>query len=243
MAPLKLLFDQCENDLHADFCRIEHGALGISFADGSNPANVNGTVIFSGVAFDYTVTAASKPDAKSKIFCDADLGKVRSAVTLSLGAAVASGQHMPAIIQALMMLGEKLGTALGANWVYWTPASITTGFSYYSDTVEQYANGAAFPALVTVNFDTAADEAVRTTGLYWLVGQELLFERSGMPLNEAMRYVVRIVHDLATNGAVNGKMEVPGMADDERLILEPDAPSHLLSVRRTPVQNGVHSFG
>ena len=243
MAPLFLHFDDCEVDLLGDFSRLDHEAYGIYFADGSNPSSAVGTVIFSGVTFDYAIVACEEPDATTKIFCDADLGKIKSAITLGLGAAVASGQHMPAVIKMLLLLADTLGSPLGAKSVYWTPASVTTGFAYYSETIRQYANGAAFPALVTVAFDTDGDDCIRTSGLGWLAGQELLFERDYLPVNEAMRYVVRIVHDLATNGAVATEMEVPGMSGNERLQLIPDMTSGLLTARRKHVQNGVNSSG
>lgn len=243
MAPLFLHFDDCEADLLGKFCRLDHEACGIYFADGSKPAGAAGTVMFSGVAFDYAIVASDKPDAVANIFCDVDLGKTRSAITFALGAAVASGQHMPAIIKMLLLLADTLGTALEAKSVFWTPSSVATGFSYYSEAVRQYANGAAFPALITVAFDTDGHDCIRTSGLSWLSGQELIFERDQLPVNEAMRYVVRMVHDLATNGPVNAQMEVPGMSEHEKLQLNPDLTNGLLTVRRKHGQNGVNVAG
>jgi hypothetical protein len=162
---------------------------------------------------------------------------------LRLGAPVASGQHVPAVIKTLLLLGESLGTELDAKAAFWRPASVVSGFSYYAETVRQYDNGAAFPCLVSIAFDTSTDENIRTKGLAWLAGQELVFERGQLPVNEAMRYVVRLVHDIATNGAVETAMEVPGMSDSERLILTPDAEKSALFVRRKHVQNGVKSAG
>ena len=240
MAPLFLLFEDCEQDLLGSFRRMEHEAHGVYFADGSDHAKANGTLILCGMAFDYAIHATGKPDATCRIFCDADLGKTRSAMTLDLGAAIASGQTVPAVIKALMLLGDIMGTAFGAKAVFWTPASVATGFPYYSETIRQYANGAAFPALVTVSFNTEAEDSIHTTGLGWLVGQELVFERGGMAVNEAMRYVARIVHDLATNGIVDAPMETPGLLENERLLFMPDALSKRLSVRRKYAKNGVN---
>lgn len=243
MAPLYLHFDDSQTDLLGRFARVDHTSLGIFFADGSTSKNASGTLIFSGVAFDYTIVAAAKPDARAAIFCGPELDAIQSAITFDLGAAVASGQRVPIIIKTLLLLGDTLGTALGAKSVFWSPASVATGFAYYSDTVRQYVGGAAFPALITVYFDTAADDCVRTTGLVWLVGQELVFERGGMPVNAAMRYVVRIVHDLTTNGAVDAPIEVAGMSDDERLLFEPDAANQLLTVTLKHAQKDVNSAG
>ena len=240
MAPLSLLFDTDPLDLRASFKLMPFAELEIYFGDGSAPDNGSGTLIYQGVAFDYAIDAKQKPTSDYQIFCDTDLGATRAAISLNLGAAVASGQHVPAVIKALMLLGESLGTSLNAKAAFWQPASVVSGFSYYAETVCQYDQGAAFPCLVTIAFDTSTDENIRTQGLAWLSGQELVFERDLLPVNEAMRYLVRLVHDIATNGAVENVMEVPGMSDSERLTLTPDAEKNVLIVRRKYIQNGVN---
>lgn len=232
MAPLSLLFDADHKELRELFKSTAFVELGICFGDGSNPESANGTIIYDGVAFDYALDAKRPPTTDHKIFCDSDLGNVRSVISLNLGEAVASGQHVPAVIKTLMLLGESLGTQLNAKAAFWQPASVISGFRYYAETVRQYHDGAAFPCLVSIAFDTSSDEFIRTHGLAWLSGQELFFERDKLSVNEAMRYVVRLVHDIATNGIVQNAIEVPGMNDAERLIMTPDAEQNTLFVRR-----------
>lgn len=243
MAPFCLLFEADQRELRASFKLVPFAELGICFGDGSTPDGGSGTFIYRGAAFDYSIDVRQKPTADHEIFCDTDLGATRSAISLKLGRAVASGQHMPPVIKALMLLGESLGAELGAKAAFWRPASVVSGFSYYAETVRQYDDGAAFPCLVSIGFDTSTDDNIRSQGLAWLSGQELVFERGGMMVNEAMRYVVRLVHDIATNGAVNNAMEVPGMNDDERLMLTPDVEKNALFVCRKHVQNGVNPAG
>lgn len=243
MAPFSLLFDVDERVLRASFKLMPFAELGIYFGDGSTPDRGIGTLVYRGAVFDYAIEASEKPTADHEIFCGTDLGAIRTAISLGLGGAVASGQHVSPVIKALMLLGESLGAELGARAAFWRPASVVSGFSYYAETVRQYDAGAAFPCLVSIGFDTSTDDNIRSQGLAWLSGQELVFERSGMPVNEAMRYVVRLVHDIATNGAVNNVMEVPGMSDDERLFLNPDTEKNALLVHRKYVQNGVNPAG
>jgi hypothetical protein len=243
MVPLSLLFDVDQRELRASFKLMPFAELGIYFGDGSTSDNGSGTLIYRGVAFDYAINAWQRPASDHQIFCDTDLGATRSAISLKLGATVASGQNVPAVIRALLVLGEALGSALNSKAAFWQPASVVSGFSYYAETVRQYENGAAFPCLVSIAFDTSTDENIRTKGLAWLSGQELVFERGQLLVNEAMRYVVRLVHDIATNGAVETVMDVPGMNDSERLILTPRAEKGDLLVRRKHVQNGVNPAG
>jgi hypothetical protein len=243
MSPLFLLFDCNEAELQARFRKLDLAKQGVSFADGSGSGGSAGTLISRGAAFDFSIAAAADPHATYHIFSTSDLSAIRSSLSLGLGSAVASGQHVPALIKAMMLLGEILGSALNAAATYWKPASVVAGFGYYSESVSQYDNGAAFPALVSVGFDTTTDDSIRTTGLGWLSGQDLIFERDGLPISEAMRYVVRLVHDIATNGAIERIMDVPGMNDFESLSLVPDDSEGAVIVRRKHVQNGVNSAG
>jgi hypothetical protein len=243
MAPLFLLFDADVRELRESFKSVPFAELGIFVGDGNNADTGSGALAYRGVAFDYAINAQQKPSADHEIFCDTDLSATRSAISLRLGAAVASGQRVPAVIKTLLLLGESLGTGMDAKAAFWQPASVVSGFSYYAETVRQYDDGAAFPCLVSIAFDTSTDENIRTQGLAWLSGQELVFERDHLPVHEAMRYVVRLVHDIATNGAVESIMDVPGMNHSERLILTPDAAKSALLVRRKHVQNGVNPAG
>lgn len=243
MAPLFLLFDIDEKELRASFRAIAFAELGIFFGDGSTASGASGTFIYRGASFDYAIDRALKPKADHHIFCDSDLAATRSAISLNLGAAIASGQHVPAIITALLLLGESLGSILNARAAFWQPAMVVSGFGYYAEAVRQYDDGAAFPSLISIAFDTSTDENIRTNGLAWLSGQELVFVRDTLSVSEAMRYVVRLAHDIATNGAVDRMMDVPGMNESELLILSPDVQERVLTARRKFVQNGVNPAG
>jgi len=200
---------------------VDFDRLGITFDDGSNMAGVSGSLLFSGVAFSYALQACPAPAATHHIFCNADLSDIQSAVHIDLGPAVASGRVVPAIVQAMLELGEVLGRNLGIKAVFWSPAAVASGYDYYAEAVTQYAEGAAFPALLCVGFDMSTNGIVQTTGLAWLCDQELTFAHAHLPAHEAMRYVVRLVHDLATQGAYDRALEVPGLNADEVVILTP----------------------
>ena len=200
---------------------VDFDRLGITFDDGSNMAGVSGSLLFSGVAFSYALQACPAPAATHHIFCNADLSDIQSAVHIDLGPAVASGRVVPAIVQAMLELGEVLGRNLGIKAVFWSPAAVASGYDYYAEAVTQYAEGAAFPGLLCVGFDMSTNGIVQTTGLAWLCDQELTFAHAHLPAHEAMRYVVRLVHDLATQGAYDRALEVPGLNADEVVILTP----------------------
>ena len=221
MSVMSLLSAASFADLKEMWQSVDFDRLGITLDDGSNPANASGSLLFSGVAFSYDLQACSAPAATHHIFCNADLTDIQAAVHIDLGPAVASGRIVPAIVQVMLELGGVLGRNLGIKAVFWSPAAVVSGYDYYAEAVAQYAQGAAFPALLCVGFDMSATGIVETTGLAWLCDQELTFAHPQLPAHEAKRYVVRLVHDLATQGAYDRALELPGLHADEVVVVTP----------------------
>lgn len=232
MSILSLLCEPRAVDLMALWSRIDFDKCGIAFGDGSTPATSSGTLLYHGMAFQYDVKPGPNVAADHFVFCNLETSALQSAVNLRLGSAVASGRTVPAVVLAMLELGAVLGEALAAVAVQWHPARVVAGFEYFHESTAQYANGAAFPAMLCVGFDMTQPDAVRTRGLKWLSNQELVFEHPDVPRHEAMRYVVRLVHDIATQGSVRAPLEVDGLNVDETVRLSPDPDSDVLFARR-----------
>lgn len=231
MSILSLLCAHNVGALRALWHSADFAKTGMSFSDGFTAASASGNVIFHGMAFQYEIEAISHVTADHFIFCRSEATAFQSAIQLRLGNAVASGRGVPAVVLALLQLGTILGKALDATAVLWHPASIVSGFDYFNESVAQYADGGAFPAMSCVGFDLTQPDVVRTGGLKWFSGQELVFEHPGLPRHEAMRYVVRLVHDIATQGAINEPMDVRGLKAGEMVRLNPVSESHTLFAR------------
>ena len=179
----------------------------------------------------YALQACPAPAATHHIFCNANLSDIQSAVHIDLGPAVASGRTVPAIVQAMLELGEVLGRNLVIKAVFWSPAAVVSGYDYYAEAVPQYAQGAGFSALLCVGFDMSTTGVVETNGLAWLCDQELSFTHPQLPAHEAMRYVVRLVHDLATQGAYDRALELPGLHADEVVVVTPSPEEGTVNAR------------
>jgi hypothetical protein len=231
MSILSLLCVPNVVDLMSSWQRIDFGNSAMTLGDGSTPTMSSGTIIYHGMAFQYDLGPLSTLAADHYIFCNLETSALQSAVNLRLGSAVASGRAVPAVTLAMLQLGVVLGEALNAAAVQWHPAAIISGFGYFSESVTQYGNGAAFPAMLCVGFDVTQPEIVRTRGLKYLSGQELVFDHPGMPRHDAMRYVVRLVHDIVTQGAIGAPLEVRGMTAAETVRLIPDSDSNVLFAR------------
>ena len=241
MTVLSLLSADSFTDLREVWQSVEFDRLGVTLDDGSNPASVSGSLLFSGVAFSYALQACPAPAATHHIFCNADLTDIQSAVHIDLGAAVASGRTVPAIVQGMLELGEALGRNLGIKAVFWSPAAVVSGYNYYAEAVAQYAQGAAFPALLCVGFDMSRIGTVQTTGLAWLCDQELTFTHPQRPAHEAMRYVARLVHDLAMQGAYDRALELPGLHADEVVVVTPSPDQGTVNARLVVGKEAINS--
>ena len=241
MSVMALLSAASFADLREIWQSVDFDRLGITFADGSNIASASGSLLFSGVSFSYDLQACSAPAAAHHIFCNVDLTDIQSAVHIDLGPAVASGRIVPAIVQVMLELGEDLGRSLDIRAVFWSPALVVSGYDYYAEAVAQYAEGAAFPALLCVGFDMSTTGIVETNGLAWLCDQELTFAYPQLPAHEAMRYVVRLVHDLATQGPYDRALELPGLHADEVVVVTPSADQGTVNARLVTGKEAVNS--
>ena len=241
MSVMSLLSAASFADLKEMWQSVDFDRLGITFNDGSNIASVSGSLLFSGVSFSYALQACPAPAARHHIFCNADLSDIQSEVHIDLGPAVASGRTVPAIVQAMLELGAILGRNLGIKAVFWSPAAAASGYDYYAEAVAQYAEGAAFPALLCVGFDMSTNAIVQTTGLAWLCDQELTFAHAQLPAHEAMRYVVRLVHDLATQGAYDRALELPGLHADEVVVVTPSPDQGTVNARLVTGKEAINS--
>jgi len=231
MSVMSLLIMQSCSELELAWQSLAFKKLGISFACECMKAETTGIITLQGVSFTFSIQAMPHLEVAKFIFCQSDTSAFHSAIHLDFGPTVRGGNQVPAIVKVLLQLGVSLGQALQAGAVFWSPGSIMSGFDYYAEAVSQYADGGAFPALLCIDFDTSDSAIVKSHGLNWLCGQELAFEHTPLTSNIAMRYVVRLVHDLATKGCVDQKMTVPGMMVGETVLLTPDVHNKVLSAR------------
>lgn len=230
-APLTLLFSGTEVETLASLRSLLDGNGEFVMARASPPNASVFEIVYRGVSLQLTTGAqvADFADCK-KIFCNLDRAAVGSAIGISLGEHVAGGERVPAIVQALLGAAAKLGSSLGAVAAIWQPAQIVSGFGYFSESIADYLEGGAFPVLAMVNFKAAADGTVNSTGLGFLAGQELQIAENGMEQSELMRRVVRVVHDLATNGPVTEAVKLAGIEPGEAIELQPFPEAGLLKM-------------
>jgi len=189
-------------------------------------------IIYCGVTFVISITqGVGNVSGLKEIFCGFDPGQVRSAVNIALGAHVAGGERVPAIVRTLLDVAIKVGVLCGAVATVWRPASIVSGFEYFEEAASGYLSDGPFPVLAMVNFKTRSGGIITTSGLETLSGQELQIECGLMDTAELMRRVVRVAHDIAVNGPVLAKTSLDGLEPGETLELDPVSGSGLLKMK------------
>ena len=196
----------------------------ISIAHDSLISGSKTQLVYRGVTFVMTINRAPQKVSQWKhIFCNLDPADIRFGIDIGLGPHVTGGERVPAIIQALLALGQRLGASMGAVAAVWHPARVVSGFDYFSEVISDYLAGGAFPVLAMVNFRVDDKGAINSTGLALLSGQELHVADNDMEQREMMRRIVRVVHDIAINGPIREAIRLGGLDDKEVLDLDPAA--------------------
>lgn len=195
-------------------------------------------VVYCGVTFNASVV--EKPEQFSglkSIFCNLDTTQICSALEIGLSGHVEGGERVPAIVQALLGFARKVGLEVDATATIWHPANLVSGFKYFSQAVSAYLAGGAFPVLALINFRNMPRGLITSGGLDMLAGQELQVECGNMAEGEMMRRIVRVVHDIATNGPICRHIILDGLDVNERVDLEPDHDSNLVKMKTYTVLN------
>lgn len=223
-APLSLLFENSTDTVADSIMRFLNQNSEIMLLNGRLGQSMRATLLVSAMTFTAKLEAISDEIAVSRqIFCNIDRTKIGCVLTLDFGDHIAGANAVPIIVQTLFSLACQLGTAASATGLWWHPSQIISGFGYFCDAVDDYELGGAFPVLSTISFDFSDDGVVESNGLAWFSGQEIKLAAPAMGKSEVMRRVVRIVHDIATNGAIASEIIVDGLAPGEQIRLLPCA--------------------
>ena len=154
-----------------------------------------------------------------------------SAIGIALGENIKSGKHVATINRALLQLAILTGDIVNASHVSWLPARHNIDFGFFVEAANDYIAGGPVPALIQVAVNKSSDGALHTTGLDYFCGQEVVFQApTHFPENESIKRLVRIAHDLATNGPIDNNIETSGLDAGETIRFQPSRDSKYLSV-------------
>ncbi|VAW04723.1 hypothetical protein MNBD_ALPHA04-1722 [hydrothermal vent metagenome] len=167
----------------------------------------------------------------SKIFCKTPRYTV-SGIAISLGDNLSGGGHITPVNRALLELGYMIGQDIQAQAIIWVPANQLVGFDYFGEATRQYVDGGPLPILVQVAIKDNEDQSFQTTGLSYFAGQEIFLSApEEYTSSDTIKRLVRIAHDIATNGRIDNEVETDGLVDGERISFTPDAEKKRVHVK------------
>jgi hypothetical protein len=234
IAPILLMFELEVAALTTGLADYMASSSDMARAYGPFEGAVIGSIVYLGIGFSLEVKG-TPPNfhPENRVFCDSESTRLTSVLSIELGDNVKGGELIAPIIKALLSLSRKIGTAIGATAVYWRPADIISSFAYFDEAVGGYEGGGIFPVLALVHFDLNTAGLISSKGLFFLTEQEIAFTLGRLTPEEAMRRIVSVVHDLATNGPVVAALTLPGLDESEQLYLEPDRSGRVLTIQIT----------
>lgn len=220
-APLRLLVPNAPMQT-ADVLRAAASSGAFFTISSGDPANSDCFILCSGMQLKISVAGACDVSGFKHIFCNIDPASVGSVISIELGNHLAGGEKVPAIVKAMLSAAAGIGQAADAFAVMWSPARTISGFEYFTRVIAEYDVDGVFPVLALVNFKKDDDGTIRSSGLDWLSGQEMCVAPAAFAEAEMMRRVVRVAHDIATNGPVTSDTDLDGIEENETLELRPD---------------------
>jgi hypothetical protein len=178
-------------------------------------------LVWNGLQFTFSASdwPVQAGDAQA-IFCSKIDESNGASFALNFSDHVAGGNRIPELAKAFLQFAAILTKHLGPARLYWTPANLLVSPDYFVDSVTDYAEGGAFPVLSTIDLAWQQEEdALQTTGLDWFAGQEIRCAQVNADRQNWLRRVVRLVHDIATNGPMIADQNVPDLDESRRVSL------------------------
>jgi hypothetical protein len=132
-------------------------------------------------------------------------------ITLGPGAHLAGAEAMLPVVRSAAELATALAALPGCEAIGWRPARALAGIAHFSGGVQSWLGGGAFPALGLTAL--ARDEAgsLRSEGLDFLIGRELVLRPSGAPPAEDAKLALRLIDLLVHRGTGEGAITMEAM--------------------------------
>ncbi len=246
--PLQLLFDQPMAVVKANMQLLVAADYGLAMDFNRDPSGDRKTLQHGSLGYEIGWSEIL-PDfcGYRTVFFEPQFTNMQTILSLSLGPHLEGGARVAPIAKALLALGAELAITLNADAVVWNPGKLVSEPAFFVESVQSYANGGAFPVLVAVDFEYSNDEhCLHTTGLSWFSGQEITVSGGGLRGQDLTRRGVRLIHDIALNGPIVVRQQVPDLDSKFRIDLVPsnDADNVLrcLICARTDATDGALSL-
>lgn len=123
------------------------------------------------------------------------------AITLGPGAHLAGAEAMIPVVRSAAELAAALAALPGCEAVGWRPARAAAGVAHFRAGVQSWLGGGPFPALGLTALARDQSGNLRSEGLDFLLGRELVLRPSGAPPAEDAKLAIRLIDLLVRHGA------------------------------------------
>jgi hypothetical protein len=219
--PLFLIFSCDAAEVIAgidDFVRDSDGAVARALPSVS-PSDQS--LIWNGLQFALCLAELPELAADAQPILCSSMGTKSSIVfSLNFSEHAAGGSRLPEIAQAFLKFAALLVRYLSPDRVLWVPGNLLVDPEYFAETVADYTKGGAFPVLATIKLTWSPEkDRLQTEGLEWFSGQEVECAVEGGSEQDWLRRIVRLVHDIATNGPLTTDQAVPDLDENQQVLL------------------------
>ncbi|MEW4466822.1 hypothetical protein AB1K62_03190 [Parasphingorhabdus sp. JC815] len=225
--PLLILADIPKDFSLTDLALSEQATKTIELAPSQyqNLDKLRATV--SGMTFDLICYSAPETETilatkdLQQVFCEPPVEQI-SGIGISLSEHITVGRQDGTVNRALLHLAKHIGQAIKASSIIWQPAQLHIGFDYFAGAIEHYISDGPFPVLVQIAISETPEGEMETCGLSYFADQEIrLRAPDNYAANEVAKRLVRIAHDMATNGRIEEKSVQDGFIPGEKLSIMP----------------------
>ncbi len=170
--------------------------------------------------FKETRDAIGSSQAKG-IFCKSP-ENYNGSIGICLANSSMETKHIPKANRSLLLLGKFAADVIGATNFVWLPAGTIIGADYFEEALGDYIDQGLFPALVQTAYEKTGSGKFQSKGLAYFVDQEIeLTTPDNFPEKSAIKIMVRIAHDIATNGKIDSIIETQGLTKNQHLSFKP----------------------
>jgi hypothetical protein len=211
-SPFSLLFDRPVGFIRKDLASIAHDDTIVITDSAAAPACETIPILFEGMSLLLRPNEVALPaNTYRPIFHSQSVDRINSALGIEFGPNLVNGLRVPTLAAGYLQLVASLSRKLEACGILSHAAMTIADCHYFAESVDAYVGGGAFPVLATIAL-VEIEHGLETRGLVCFAGQEVRFQAGCLSSHELARRLVRIIHDIATNGPV---MESQFIADLE----------------------------
>ena len=152
---------------------------------------------------------------------DQDLGSFE-ALALSPGPHLADAANSLPVVRALLDMAASLAGLLdGVEAVCWGPARTAMPPKFFRSAVASWIEGGPFPALCLAGFQIDPEGRLRTDGMDWFLGREIVLSTElSLDRSVATRIALRLIHEIVAMGRLDHRIEM-STEDGLSLSIEP----------------------